>query len=402
MKTLRPPSLLTILVLALGLLLPAFAQARYMMPQLRDVPIKRLIANLEEQVKSSPRELHLPLNLARAHAMAYALNSDDAEVEVNVRGGGMGFWHVPFGYSPEMPHAVASAPSSTAREHLARAIKLYEGVMDMQLKDSKAYQDHYFPVARLGRAWCLEQSGEKEAAIAEYRILVQHTRPGSGHIAPDTESPQPGIDWSDVAAEASGYLIALLDPKRDAAEIASLKQQFKLFAARPRPITPIAIPLKAGTQLSEIEDAGARVAFDVDAKGTGRHWSWITPKAGWLIYDPRQTGKIDSGIRLFGNVTFWMFWQNGYQALATLDDDRDGTLDNTELTGIAVWIDRNRNGSCEPGEVASLAELNIAALRYAHTALPNHPDRIVYAPQGVQFKDGSSAASYDIVLHPKP
>lgn len=221
-------------------------------------------------------------------------------------------------------------------------------------------------------------------------------------MAPDTESPRPGIDWSDVAAEASGYLIALLDPKRDAAEIASLQEQFKLFAARPRPITPIAIPLKAGTQLSEIEDAGARVAFDVDAKGTGQHWSWITPKAGWLIYDPRQTGKIDSGIRLFGNVTFWMFWQNGYQALATLDDNRDGTLDSAELKGLAVWIDRNRNGSCEPGEVAALAELGIAALRYAHLALPNHPDRIVYAPQGVQFKDGSSAASYDIVLHPKP
>jgi hypothetical protein len=66
------------------------------------------------------------------------------------------------------------------------------------------------------------------------------------------------------------------------------------------------------------------------------------------------------------------------------------------------WVGRNRDGICDPGEIASLADLNIAALRYAHIPFPNHPDRIVYAPQGVQFKNGSSAASYDIVLHPQP
>jgi len=63
---------------------------------------------------------------------------------------------------------------------------------------------------------------------------------------------------------------------------------------------------------SDLEDASASVAFDVDGSGLGRRWSWITKKAGWLVYDPQKNGKITSGLQLFGNVSFWCFFDNGF------------------------------------------------------------------------------------------
>lgn len=53
-----------------------------------------------------------------------------------------------------------------------------------------------------------------------------------------------------------------------------------------------------------------------------------TPRFGLvqplLVRDPQHKSKIESGRQLFGNVTWWMFWRNGYQALAALDDTMDG------------------------------------------------------------------------------
>ncbi len=365
------------LVLTLTMVMPGYAHARYLKPHLQDVPVKRLLSNLEGQTRENPNDQWLKLNLARAYAMAYALNSDQAKIMVETKGERLAFWRAPFSRAPVMPQSVAQTPGGAARNYLLKAIEIYGSTLvDTEPAISQ--------LARLGHGWCLEQSGDKTAAMADYRVLVST------------------VDWSDASAEAAGYLITLLDPKNDATEIATLRERLEQFGQRPRPITPLAIPLKANTPLAEIEDPDARVAFDVDGRGMGQRWSWITPKAGWLAYDPKQTGKISSGIRLFGSVSYWMFWQNGYQALAALDDNSDGMLSGQELAGIVVWVDENRNGVCDSKEIKPLAELHIKALRYSHKPLAGHPDQIAFSPDGVVFSDGTSAASYDIVLHPKP
>src|SRR5438445_365240 len=109
----------------------------------------------------------------------------------------------------------------------------------------------------------------------------------------------------------------------------------------PRPITPIAIPLEANLRVCDLEALDARVPFDADGSGLRKTWSWITPKAGWLVYDPARTGEVTSALQLFGNVTFWCFWDDGYQALAALDDNGDGLLTGKELNGLAIWHDKN-------------------------------------------------------------
>ena len=68
----RPTVAAMLAGLLAGLLLRPPAHAEYMQPDLHDVPIERLIANLAAQVKQNPKKIELLLNLARTHAMAYA------------------------------------------------------------------------------------------------------------------------------------------------------------------------------------------------------------------------------------------------------------------------------------------------------------------------------------------
>lgn len=80
-----------------------------------------------------------------------------------------------------------------------------------------------------------------------------------------------------------------------------------------------------------------------------------------------------------------MFWRDGFQALSALDDNHDGWLSGAELTGLAVWIDRNQNGRSDPGEVISLADAGI--LRISVQAAVD-ADGTLANPRGIEFIDG--------------
>src|SRR5262249_30913019 len=140
---------------------------------------------------------------------------------------------------------------------------------------------------------------------------------------------------------------------------------------------------------------------DADGTGLQKKWTWITKDAAWLVYDPKATGKIDSGLQLFGNVTFWMFWSDGYAALRVLDDNRDGELKGDELKGLALWHDANGNGIADPGEVKPLSEYGIVAVSCKAEVLKGHPDRIKYSVKGVTFKDGTTRPTFDLILKAK-
>ncbi len=162
------------------------------------------------------------------------------------------------------------------------------------------------------------------------------------------------------------------------------------------------MPLAEGLTPSDLEALDARVTFDVDGSGLGREWSWITPKAAWLVSDPMRDGKITSGRQLFGNVTFWMFWTNGYAPLAALDDNRDGVLTGTELSGLALWQDADGNGVADPGEVKPLSAYGIVALSCAWRTLEGSADKVAFSPNGVVFQDGKTRPSFDLVLKAQP
>lgn len=374
-----------LLVIVASCFAASTAHAHYGRPQLDNTPVERLIENLSKQIDANPENITALFNLARVHAMAFALKTDSA---AHVFGGkeDQGAWfgyepnHVPFAARPTNDPAKLKA----AKEHLSKAIGRYKEVIDKNPKNLSA---------QLGYAWCLDQSGDKAGAIKEYRKTID-----LGWTA-EKDLKIADLGFHSVTAEAANYLRPLLNKKKDEAELASLADKIATVAEIVRPRTPIAVPLRGGLSLSEIENRDARVSFDADGSGIAKKWSWITPEAGWLVYDHCGTSQIDSALQMFGNVTFWCFWDNGYEPLKSLDDDDDGRLTGVELTGLAIWRDANSNGRSEPGEVKSLATWGIVSLSCIHETDSASPNRISYSPRGVTFASDETRATYDIVLH---
>jgi hypothetical protein len=357
-------------------------EAIYMRPDLEVIPVDRLIQNLERMVAREPGNATLRLNLARAHAMAFATNSEPVSVDRGAEQNGVFFGFDP----PAVPFPVrgTGARTSEASAHLTGAIKEYE----------VAARDPANLVARIGLAWCLQQAGERARAIEQYRALIQDAWPRER--APDAF--RFGIT---ITREAIGYLRPLLDPVADKEELDRLAAISAEESKLGRAITPVVVPLRTGMAAADLVDRSRVVAFDADGSALDGRWTWINKDAGWLVFDPHGTGRITSALQLFGSVTFWMFWNNGYEPLRVLDDDQDGTLRGKELAGLAIWQDTNANGVSEPGEVRPVADWNIVALSWAHVTEDESDVYIASSSAGVTFADGTVRPTYDVLLWPR-
>src|SRR5262249_10221570 len=118
-------------------------------------------------------------------------------------------------------------------------------------------------------------------------------------------------------------------------------------------------------------------SFPLQPGKTGRSYLWkASAKAPLLVYDPSHEGKITSAFQLFGDWTFGgkkvasldmssvpsVKWENGYEALQTLDREHDGVLSGAELEPLALWFDTNRDGVSQPGEVKTLAQAGVTKI----------------------------------------
>jgi hypothetical protein len=191
----------------------------------------------------------------------------------------------------------------------------------------------------------------------------------------------------------------LLNADKDRDEIATLRERIAAVSTMGRGVTPVVIPLRDDLTAEELVDNSARVRFDADGSGIPREWTWTTPDAGWLVYSPQPARPITSALQLFGSVTFWMFWDNGYHAMRALDDNADGQLAGSELDGLAIWQDSNVNGISEKGEVKPLADWEIRSLSWKHESTPTRADYAAFSSAGVTFEDGRTRPTYDILLY---
>ncbi|MGE5836381.1 MAG: tetratricopeptide repeat protein [Acidobacteriota bacterium] len=371
--------------------------AMFVQPLLDSVPIDRLIVNLEKLSRDTPADVALRLNIARAHSMAYAYKTNTAQIQRGNEKLGVWTGHEPSYTQFAVKKAADAAAEQIARGHLDQAIARYREII--ALAPAGTAPQSGFParldlVAQLGLGWCLTQAGERDAAIAQLRKVVETSSP-----LEDSRRMLVFQGQRSLTEEAIRYLVPLLDPDKDRQEITALRDRASQLATTVRPITPIAVPLREDLTALEITDYDAGVLFDADGSGIARRWTWITPDAGWLVYDQRGTRQIDSALQMFGSVSFWLFWENGYRALRALDDDGDRRLAGPELTGLAIWRDRNGNGRSESGEVRPLGAWHIVSLSCDYEIDPTHPDEIVFSPAGVTFRDGSTRPTFDIVLH---
>ena len=161
---------------ALALLLASAPLAAiYMRMETREVPIDRLVPNLERELKADPDNSRRSINLARLHAMAYALKVDDlpaARLETRSAGGTVvstrverGSGRCPPGAFPPRPPRRGSAPQEVVR-HYGAALTLAPDDL----------------TARLGHGWVLQQSGDTPAAITAYRMVIAQAWPGEQKI----------------------------------------------------------------------------------------------------------------------------------------------------------------------------------------------------------------------------
>ncbi|MDA7977928.1 MAG: tetratricopeptide repeat protein [Pirellulales bacterium] len=370
------------------LISPAFSI--YMRPDLEKIPVASLIESLQKKLADKPDDITHRLNLARAHAMSFAKKGEPVDILKGKADQGVWFGfeptNIPFGQVKKSDDAEVR---KAAEAQLKAAIEAYEKVLE---------KNNEHTTARLGYAWCLQQAEKTEKAVEEYRKVVEAAWKDERNMQ------VAGLGFHSIVTEASGYLIPLLDANKDAAEINELKARSAKTSAIPRPITPIAIPLRDELTVSQLIDREATVRFDAD--GTARpnaKWSWITPDAAWLVYDLKGDSKVTSALQLFGNVTFWMFWEHGYQPLSLLDQDADGELRGAELGHLSLWYDKNSNGISEPGEVQPLSTYQIVALSCQATPMAetnlNAKDCVAWSAAGVTFADGSRRPTYDIMLH---
>ena len=370
----------TIRVIALSALLTVPAQARFARVETESVPVARLVANLEKQIAEKPETAELYSTLARLHSMAYAQKTDQLDARKSDQQPFFGYTnkeHPP----RDVKKGESDKAEAEAKEHLKQAIAGYEKALVIDPK--------HLP-SRLGLGWCFDQAGDKKNALIHYRKAVE--------LAWAKESKGGGGLDTPITSETVDYMLPLLDAKKDAEEIARITDYKQAVLKHPRPITPVLIPLAADELLENLINPAAAVTFDLDGSGLARPWGWITPRAAWLVYDGNDNGRVTSGLQLFGNVTFWAFWNNGYEALSALDNNGDGELRGDELEHLALWQDANGNGVSDPGEVKPLAAWNIIGLSCRSQT---HATGIPFHPTGVTLKDGSTRPSYDWIVPAK-
>lgn len=151
------------------------------------------------------------------------------------------------------------------------------------------------------------------------------------------------------------------------------------------------------------QDLGNELSFVNFPLRPGSEDAWYTWKASGaaplLVYDPEHEGRITAASQLFGNWTFGgkrlasntnaangqtpLPWNDGFEALATLDSDRSGAVEGAELEPLGLWFDYDRDGVSGPGEVQRLAALSVIKLYYQ----PERKDPItgdIFASRGFE------------------
>jgi hypothetical protein len=139
------------------------------------------------------------------------------------------------------------------------------------------------------------------------------------------------------------------------------------------------------------------VRFDLDGDGTAELWPWVSPATGILVWDPNRKSSITSGRQLFGSVSWWLFFADGYHALDALDDNRDGLLSGRELTGISVWFDRDSDGNSDYGEVLPIETTTITSLATKSSGTDHGSPRNM---SGLTLRDGRILPTYDWITSP--
>jgi hypothetical protein len=399
----RPVARSLLFVLSILLALPANAKWGL----LGDLaPIGRLLKNVGRYVRQHPNDAAGHYTLGRLYSLAFARAGARVDVMTQDRQ-----THRPLtlpsfpGYQTilERPSQHNETGKTGPLESLAESVRHYGRATELAPNE---------PLYWLGLGWMLEQGAAYASKIdAPFLGSARRASPtrwqneslrafrNAHRLALANDLAQssfgPSEDYS-IGLESAEGILRILGARRrtqnEEAEFARVKRSVALLKHKPRAVTPIIFPLYAAAPLDALLARDRSVLFDLAGDGGGDRWPWVGPNTGILVWNPGKTGRITSGRQLFGSVTWWMFWKDGYQALAALDDDQNGWLEGAELDGLAVWCDRNWNGVSDPGEVQPLAQIGFTRVAVRPSG---RKDGTLWNPAGMVRRDGTALPTYD-------
>jgi hypothetical protein len=364
------------------------------------VPADRLLANVGRFVKEHPKDARGHYTLGRLHAMLFATGpkpSDKLEVVVKDWQSGKPLDVPDFARMDTVrvkPAAVEGKLSEAMRNHLAASLGEYRWAVLLSPTE---------PLYALGYAWMLDIGAKYAAEVPVFtgeaklaattesfmKLALDYYRKAyslSIRKELDNDSRDMNAGDTSIATEAGEGILSILEKRpgrsdAEKAEISKVKRDLAEIAKKPGFITPLVLSFRNMSSLNHLL-SGRTARFDLAASGRAEVWPWVKPDTGILVWDPSRSGKIVSGRQIFGSRTWQMFWRNGFEPLAALDDDGSGFLDRKELAGIAIWFDRDGNGRSNRSEVVPVEKLGVC--------------RIAVRPDG--FKDGVPFASRGVTL----
>ena len=371
------------------------------------VPTDRLITNINAYLKENPKDAQGHYLLARVHYMAFVNRLD--HVRSNDPGSAEKLPRLtdPRQYGKAKGEKI---DEEQAVSHAIKAIDSFNQALRLD-KDNALYH--------LGLAGLYEQAipnanemvpqpevDNEDFPSPKEQFITAALKHNLAAYKLDREAALAKEDiflpFYPVAYEAGKAYLRLMEAHKLKPEsdkiVAQIKADLKAIDSKPKAITPIVFRVegKAPTALDQLIAENTVVNFDLDADGVAERRPWVNPDTAILVWDPDNTGKITNGEQLFGNMTFRMLFSDGYRAMDSLDDNRDGELTGEELKGLALWHDRNSNGVSDKGEVTPIAKTNVRAIATTQTDKVNglHPMNDI----GLILDDGTTRPTWDWVI----
>jgi hypothetical protein len=364
------------------------------------VPIDRLLKNINAHIARNPKDAQAYYVCGRLHSLAFATGTRQLEV---YESGADKLPQIPSYESIFAKRTGKFQFNKEAQAHLLASIQDYQRATELDRNNAMAF---------LGLGWVLEDGSmfadkvnafpkEKKPknpqGLWQAKALTAYRRAYELTVKSDLklDGLGPGAHTA-ISAEAGESILRLLRNRTltnaERTEIANIEKTIAEIEKKPRAITPIIFPLDKSAPLESLLAPDQRIRFDLAGDGKAALWPWVKPNVGILVWDPKHTGRITSGQQLFGSVTWWIAWTNGYQPLALLDNNGDGWLTGKELRGLAIWVDTNGNGISDSGEVSALEKVGVA--RLATSGMETRANT-PFHPQGIQFRDGRVLPTYD-------